>query len=144
MAFFVTFKAIVERRDVMANTLLLAAALMSQSAVTVTPPLTVPAPALPSGEVGYHEIMAGRPLAAIARIENGPLAKADDPLVLINLGTAYKLLGKKDQAERLYRRAASSDDRYDVQMSDGRWIDSRRAASLAMARLGSDEVLALR
>lgn len=128
----------------MANTLLLAAALMSQSAVMVTPPLTVPAPALPSGDVGFHEIAAGRPLAAIARIEGGDLVKAGDPLALINLGTAYKMLGQKDRAAKLYRSAVASDERYDVQLSDGRWIDSRRAATLAMARLGSDDVLALR
>lgn len=128
----------------MANTLLLAAALMSQSAVMVTPPLTVPAPALPSGDVGFHEIVAGRPLAAIARIEGGDLVKAGDPLALINLGTAYKMLGQKDRAAKLYRSAVASDERYDVQLSDGRWIDSRRAATLAMARLGSDDVLALR
>ncbi|MBB4612457.1 hypothetical protein [Novosphingobium taihuense] len=128
----------------MANTLLLAAALMSQSAVMVTPPLTVPAPSLPSGDVGFHEIVAGRPMAAIARIENSELAKSGDPLALINLGTAYKMLGQRDRAAKLYRSAVASDDRYDVQLSDGRWIDSRRAATLALSRLGSDEVLALR
>ena len=70
--------------------------------------------------------------------------KAGDPLALINLGTAYKMLGQKDRAAKLYRSAVASDERYDVQLSDGRWIDSRRAATLAMARLGSDDVLALR
>ncbi|HQS97780.1 MAG: hypothetical protein B7X90_13755 [Novosphingobium sp. 17-62-19] len=133
----------------MSTSLFLAAALVAQpfltsAAVMVTPPLTVPAPALPSGDVGYHEIMAGRPLAAINRIEGSELARQGDPLALINLGTAYKMVGRKDDAARLYRTAAGSDDRYDVQLANGRWIDSRRAATLAMARLGSDEVLALR
>lgn len=133
----------------MSTSLTLAAALLLQpfiasSAVMVTPPLTVPAPALPSGDVGYHEIMAGRPFAAIARLENSELARAGDPLALINLGTAYKMIGRKDDAERLYRAAASSDDRYDVQLANGRWVDSRRAATLAMAGLGHDEVFALR
>ncbi|MCX7285027.1 MAG: hypothetical protein NTX28_13440 [Novosphingobium sp.] len=84
------------------------------------------------------------PLAAIARIENSDLARAGDPLALINLGTAYKMVGRKDEAARLYRTAAHSDDRYDVQLADGRWIDSRRAATLAIAGLGRDDVLALR
>lgn len=133
----------------MSTSLILAAALLAQpfltsGAVMVTPPLTVPAPSLPSGDVGYHEIMAGRPLAAIARIENSELARTGDPLALINLGTAYKMVGRKDDAARLYRSAANSDERYDVQLANGRWIDSRRAAALAIAGLGKDEVLALR
>lgn len=124
--------------------LFLAAALLTQSAVMVTPPLTVPAPALPSGDVGFNEIMANRPLAAIKRIEASELARKGDPLAMINLGTAYKMVGRKDEAARLYRTALRSDDRYDVQLANGRWIDSRRAATLAMSRLGTDEVLALR
>lgn len=124
--------------------LLLAAALFTQSAVMVTPPLTVPAPALPSGDVGFNEIMANRPLAAIKRIEASDLARKGDPLAMINLGTAYKMVGRKDEAARLYRTALRSDDRYDVQLANGRWIDSRRAATLAMSRLGTDDVLALR
>jgi Flp pilus assembly protein TadD len=124
--------------------LFLAAALLAQSAVMVTPPLTVPAPALPSGDVGFNEIMANRPLAAIKRIEASELARKGDPLAMINLGTAYKMVGRKDEAARFYRTALRSDDRYDVQLANGRWIDSRRAATLAMSRLGTDEVLALR
>ncbi len=124
----------------MSATLFLAAALMAQAPAT----LTVPAPAIEGGDVGYHEIMAGRPRAAIAKIENSDLVKKQDPLALINLGTAYKLVGEKQKAAEFYRGAASSDERYDVQLSDGRWIDSRRAASLAMRGLDTNEVLALR
>jgi hypothetical protein len=124
----------------MSTSLFLAAALMAQAPAT----LTVPAPSVPSTDVGYGELMAGRPEAAIARIERGGLARAGDPLALINLGTAYKMLGRKVEAQRLYRAAATSDDRFDVELSDGRWMDSRRAATLAMARVGSDEMLALK
>lgn len=124
----------------MSTTLFLAAALMAQAPVT----LTVPAPSVPATDVGYHELVAGRPEAAIARIERNGLTRAGDPLALINLGTAYKMLGRKDEAARLYRAAASSDDRFDVELADGRWIDSRRAATIAIARIGSDEMLALK
>lgn len=128
----------------MSTSLFLAVAMMAQAPSTLPETMTVPAPSVESTEVGYREIMAGRPHAAIDRIERGPLARKGDPLVLINLGTAYKMLGQKDHAAKLYRSAVASDDRYDVQLSDGRWIDSRRAATLALSRLGSDEVLALR
>lgn len=124
----------------MSMSLFLAAALMAQTPTA----LTVPAPATPASDVGYHELVSGRPEAAIARIERNGLAQAGDPLALINLGTAYKMLGRKDEAARLYRAAASSDERYDVEMANGRWVDSRRAANLAMSRIGSDEMLALK
>lgn len=124
----------------MSTTLFLAAALMAQAPVT----LTVPAPSVPAGDVGYGELMAGRPEAAIARIERGGLARAGDPLALINLGTAYKMLGRKDEAQRLYRAAATSDERFDVELSDGRWVDSRHAANRAIAKIGSNEMLALK
>lgn len=124
----------------MSMSLFLAAALMTQAPAT----LTVPAPSVPASDVGYGELMAGRPEAAIARIERNGLARAGDPLALINLGTAYKMLGRKDEAQRLYRAAASSDDRYDVELANGRWVDSRRAATMAIARIGNDEMLALR
>lgn len=124
----------------MSTSLFLAAALMAQGPMT----LTVPAPSVPATDVGYHELVAGRPEAAIARIERNGLARAGDPLALINLGTAYKMLGRKDEAQRLYRAAAASDDRFDVELADGRWIDSRRAANIAIARIGSSEMLALK
>lgn len=124
----------------MTTSLFLAAALMSQAPAIVT----VPAPSVQASDVGYGELMAGRPEAAIARIERNGLARAGDPLALINLGTAYKLLGRKDEAQRMYRAAATSDQRYDVELANGRWIDSRRAATLAIAKIGRDDVLAFR
>ncbi len=124
----------------MSTSLFLVAALMTQAPTMVT----VPAPSIQASEVGYGELIAGRPEAAIARIESNGLARAGDPLALINLGTAYKMIGRTDEAQRLYRAAATSDERYDVELAGGRWVDSRRAASMAMAKIGRDEVLAFR
>ncbi len=124
----------------MSTSIFIAAVLMSQAPVLVT----APAQSASSSEVGYGELIAGRPEAAIARIESNGLARAGDPLALINLGTAYKMVGRKDEAQRLYRAAATSDQRYDVELANGRWIDSRRAATIAIAKIGRDEVLALR
>jgi Flp pilus assembly protein TadD len=124
----------------MSTSLLLAAALMSQAPAMVT----VPAPNVQTSDVGYGDLAAGRPEAAIARIEQTGLARAGDPLALINLGTAYKMIGRTEDAQRFYRAAATSDQRYDVELANGRWVDSRRAASMAMAKIGRDEVLALR
>lgn len=124
----------------MSTSIFIAAALLTQAPVLVTAPM----PGVSSSEVGYGELVAGHPEAAIARIESNGLARAGDPLALINLGTAYKMLGRKDEAQRMYRAAATSDQRYDVELANGRWIDSRRAATIAIAKIGRDEVLALR
>lgn len=124
----------------MTTSLFLAAALMTQAPAMVT----VPAPTVQASDVGYGELVAGRPEAAIARIENNGLARAGDPLALINLGTAYKMLGRKDEAQRLYRAAATSDQRYDVELADGRWVDSRHAASMAIAGIERNDMLALK
>lgn len=124
----------------MSTTLFLAAALMAQAPSQ----LTAPAPSVPASDVGYGEIMAGRPEAAIAVIQRNGLARAGDPLALINLGTAYKMIGRNEEAHRFYHAAATSDERFDVELADGRWIDSRRAARLAIATLGSDSLLALK
>jgi hypothetical protein len=129
----------------MSATLFLAAAMMAQAPASLAPAtLTVPAPAVEASDVGYSEIVAGRPRAAIERIEASPLMREKDPLALINLGTAYKMVGDKARAALLYQSAKASDERYDVQLSDGRWMDSRRAAKVAMDQLGTDAVLALR
>lgn len=124
----------------MTASLFLAAALMTQAPAMVT----VPAPTVQASDVGYGELVAGRPEAAIARIENNGLARAGDPLALINLGTAYKMLGRKDEAQRLYRAAVTSDQRYDVELADGRWVDSRHAASMAIAGIERNDMLALK
>lgn len=128
----------------MSNMVILAAALMAQAPTAAPANLTVPAPATDASDVAYREIMTGRPQAAIDRLERVLTVRHDDPLALINLGTAYKMVGRTSDAARLYRSAATSSDRYDVQLSDGRWIDSRRAASIAIKNLGTAEVIALR
>ncbi len=128
----------------MSDMVFLAAVLMARAPTTAPATLTVPAPSAEATDVGYREIMTGRPQAAIDMLERVLTVRHDDPLALINLGTAYKMVGRTSDAARTYRSAATSSDRYDVQLSDGRWIDSRRAASIAMKHLGTAEVIALR
>jgi len=67
-----------------------------------------------------------------------------DPAAQINLGTAMARLGQRDAARDHYRVALSSRDRYDLELADGRWMDSRAAARLAIARLAKNQALALR
>ena len=73
----------------MAQTLILAALLAAQSAA---PAVLVEA----RGErvdVGYSELAAGQPQAAIERIQANRAVDANDPAALINLGAAHARMG---------------------------------------------------
>src|SRR5687767_1712767 len=78
----------------MPATFALAALLMAQAA---SPGITVEAPTDPYG-VGYRELIAQKPAAAIERIQADWNVNADDPAALINLGTAAARLGDKTAA----------------------------------------------
>lgn len=117
-----------------------ASLLMSQALV---PPVQVEeAPA--TVDVAYAELSRGDAMAAIARIRASREVSVDDPAALINLGTAHARLGKWRKAEKLYRAAIASNERYELELADGTWMDSRRAARLAIAELQRAETLAVR
>lgn len=127
-------------RDVMAASILIAGALLAQSAAST---ITVEA-GTDRIDVAYEELAQGRPDIAIARIRANHELDADEPAALINLGTAHARLGHSREAEACYRAAIASDNRYDLELADGRWMDSRRAARLAVTMLAKGETLALR
>ena len=124
----------------MAATMVIAAALLAQSAISVE--------AVPPGpervDVAYEELVKGQPNAAIARIRANAELASDDPAALINLGTAYAMIGDRQKAAEYYRAAIASDERYDLQLADGRWMDSRRIARMAAKALANGKTLAVR
>ena len=95
-------------------------------------------------DVGYAELMDNRPADAIAIIRANRSLSADDPARLINLGTAHARLGHRDKARDFYMAAIASDDRYDVELAGGTWMDSRAAARRAIAGLSDGKLLVLR
>ena len=124
----------------MAQTLILAALLAAQSAA---PAVLVEA----RGErvdVGYSELAAGQPQAAIERIQANRAVDANDPAALINLGAAHARMGDLADARTVLSAAIASPDRYELQLADGRWMDSRRAARLAIGMLQEGKTLAVR
>lgn len=128
----------------MAATILIAGALLAQAAASpATPVVTVEAGA-DRVDVGYEELRSGRPDAAIEQITGNRMLEHGDPAALINLGTAYARLGRKDDAHAAYAAAILSNERYDLQLADGAWMDSRAAARLAIHYLEDNRTLALR
>jgi uncharacterized protein HemY len=129
----------------MSATALFAAALLAQAAPAA---ITVEAGAGESRqdrvEVAYDELAAGHTSEALARLRANRAQMADEPAALINLGAAHARMGKMNRARKAYRAAIASRDRYDVELADGRWMDSRAAARLAMQRLEKGQVLALK
>ena len=95
-------------------------------------------------EVGYRELVQQRPANAIERINANRSLESDDPAARINLGTAKARLGAKSAAVDDYRAALASRQRYDLELADGTWMDSRAAARLAIWMLDKGETLALR
>ena len=124
--------------------MLIAVVLAQASPSMVTVQGAEPKPRAEWVNVGYAELASGRPAEAIARIRGNGALDFDDPAALINLGSAHARLGHADEAQRLYKAAILSDTRYDLQLADGRWLDSRHAARLAIAALEKGSVLALR
>ena len=91
-------------------------------------------------EVAYEELMAGDYEAAIVVLEAALEDHPGDPAILINLGSAHSALGNQDLAQRYYRAARASDEHYEMELADGRWLDSRDVAAMAM---GTVEVRSL-
>ncbi len=95
-------------------------------------------------EVAYEELMHGHPEAAISKIRSNRRLDVDEPAALINMGSAYARLGRTSEAQACYRSAIASNNRYDLELADGSWMDSRRAARLAAKMLNKGTVLTLR
>lgn len=100
------------------------------------------APAVPAGadagmaDVAYTELAAGDAEAAVRKLEERAGSRTD-PALLINLGAAYARQGATDKALSSFRAAIASQDRYDLELSNGRWMDSRVIARQALANLQS-------
>ncbi len=103
----------------------------AQSIIVVTGP-QADSTALP---VAYAELRAGENHAAVAKLTGETTLNARDPSRLINLGTAYARLGRTSDAAAAYDAALASPIRYDVELADGRYVDSRWAARTARANL---------
>ena len=116
------------------------AALAAAAQLTSTPgaePTTIE-----QREVAYADIAAGRADDAIRAIEARLATDPDDPALLINLGAAYARLGDTDRATEALRAAIASDTRYELELADGSWSDSRHAARRALETLQRSAQLA--
>ncbi|EJL20754.1 hypothetical protein [Novosphingobium sp. AP12] len=124
----------------MSLSVLVTAVLLGQSAFTLDVDKTAP----DVTDVAYHELAAGQSQAAVQKLEAGGAAQSNDPAALINLGSAYARAGMADKALAAYRAAVASPDRYDLELADGSWVDSRVAARMALRGLLASRSVASR
>lgn len=124
----------------MSLAVLMTAALLGQSAFSLAVD-AAPPPRNP--DVAYAELASGRAEAALHKLE-AQRSRSNDPAALINLGTAYAAAGQTDKAIASYRAAETSRERYDLQLADGSWMDSRVAARTALKQLLSYRAQAAR
>ena len=94
-------------------------------------------------DAAYNELASDNVAAAIDQLE-ARVATTNDPAQMINLGTAYARAGRTADAASMYRAAIASDTRYTLELADGSWVDSRRAARLALSTLDQPQAIALR
>lgn len=112
----------------MSLSVLVTAALLGQSAFALAVDKTAP----DTTDVAYQELAAGQSQEAVRKLEAGGAAQSNDPAALINLGAAYARAGMADKALAAYRAAVASPERYDLELADGSWVDSRVAARMAL------------
>ena len=119
------------------TTLLLAGALLSQASMLAVPQQG----GIEKVDVAYEALAQGRTDAAIEQLRAGA---GSDPAALINLGSAYARKGMRAEALECFNAAVASDEQYELQLADGSWMNSRRAARTAIARLDMAGTLAAR
>ena len=121
-------------------------ALILSTVVVVTQPITStpgPEPVIyEQRDVAFEELSNGRTAEAAATLEASLRQDPRDPATLINLGTAYARLGEASRAEEAFRAALTSRTRYQLELADGSWDDSRAVARRALASLGEGRTLA--
>ena len=92
-------------------------------------------PDIETRDVEYDTLASGETRSAIVQLERARTQNPGDPALLINLGAAYAAVGEYELAQQAYRDAIASDDRYELELANGDWIDSRRAAQMALLSL---------
>lgn len=85
--------------------------------------------------VAFEALRDGKPSDAVTQLSQTTLVSPRDPSRLINLGTAFARLGRTSDARAMYQAAVNTPIRYDLELADGRYMDSRWAARIALAGL---------
>ncbi len=87
------------------------------------------------GSLGYEALMANDNRLALEQLARDRTVPDADPAKLINMGRAYARLGDYQRAEEAFTAALYCKDEFDLVLADGREMNSRKAAKLALKEL---------
>ena len=118
-------------KSLFATVLIVAAA----SGVAHAQPATSGENGYAKGSLGYDALVAGDNERAIEQMLTNAKVSRNDPARLINLGQAYARTGRTFEAQQLFTAAMASRDEVDLILADGRVMNSKEAARLALAKL---------
>jgi len=85
--------------------------------------------------LGYAALMSGEYETAIAQIQAAEPRDLRDPARLINMGYAYRKLGRDDLARSYFEAAVRSPRDFDIVLADDSVMNSRDAARVALRQL---------
>lgn len=109
--------------------------LIAAAIATSLPPQPVTVEAAPVIDVSYDTLATGADEQAIAELTRALARQPEEPALLLNLAAAYRRTGNLLAARECLDRVVSLRETYSVELADGRWIDTRRAARIARADL---------
>lgn len=87
------------------------------------------------GALGFEALMANDNETALRQIQSTKSVPHNDPARLINLGRAHARLGNVSQAEQAFEAAANCKEHFDIVLSSGKVMNSRKAALLSLQSL---------
>lgn len=88
------------------------------------------------GTLGYEALVTHQNDLALKQLTKGNPIPNTDPAKLINLGRAYARLGDLEKAEESFIAALNCKEEMDLVLADGREMNSRKAAKLALKEIG--------
>jgi tetratricopeptide (TPR) repeat protein len=91
------------------------------------------------GSLGYEALVSNQNDLALAQLTKSRAVPNTDPAKLINLGRAYQRLGNAELAEQSFTAALNCKDEMDLVLADGREMNSRKAAKLALKELKTNK-----
>jgi Flp pilus assembly protein TadD len=87
------------------------------------------------GALGFEALMANDNETALRQIQSAKSVPHNDPARLINLGRAHARLGNVTQAQQAFEAAANCREHFDIVLSSGKVMNSRKAAMLSLQSL---------
>jgi tetratricopeptide (TPR) repeat protein len=89
------------------------------------------------GSLGYEALISNKNQQALEQLARDRSVPNTNPAKLINIGRAYARLGDYSRAKEAFTAALTCKEDMDLVLADGREMNSRKAAKLALVHLSA-------